>query len=43
VERTVLSKAHAQQRLAPDDIVKLKKSIVENDCNGLIEFLEPQW
>lgn len=42
VERMMLAKAHAKQRLASDDIVKLKKSIVENDCNGLIEFIEPQ-
>jgi hypothetical protein len=41
LERTVLAKSHARQALGQDDIVQLKRSIIENDCNGLIDFLEP--
>jgi len=41
VERTFRMKAHAKQPLGTDDIVELKKAIVENDSAGLIEFLEP--
>ncbi len=42
VERTILAKAHVRRKLDSGDVVSLKKSIVENDCNGLIEFIEPQ-
>jgi len=42
LERAVLAKSHARQTLNTDDIVRLKKAIVENDCNGLIDFLEPR-
>ena len=34
------TREHARQCLAPDDLVKLKKQLVESDCNGLIEFVE---
>jgi hypothetical protein len=42
LERVVLAKSHARQCLKPEDIVALKKSIIEDDCNGLIDFLEPR-
>jgi len=41
-ETLLKTKEHARQCLAPDDLVKLKKQLVENDCNGLIEFVESQ-
>lgn len=31
---------HRKHALGADDVVKLKKQLVENDCNGLIEFIE---
>jgi len=40
IETLLKTKEHARQCLAPDDLVKLKKQLVENDCNGLIEFVE---
>ncbi len=40
VESLFKSKEHAKERLSAPDLVKLKKQLVENDCNGLIEFIE---
>jgi hypothetical protein len=34
------TKEHARQSITPSDLLKLKKQIVEADCNGLIEFLQ---
>jgi hypothetical protein len=40
IETLLKTREHARQCLAPDDLVKLKKQLVENDCNDLIEFIE---
>ena len=40
IETLLKTREHAHQRLIPDDLVKLKKQLVEKDCNGLIEFIE---
>jgi len=40
VETLLKTREHARQALQPDDLVNLKKQLVENDCNGLIEFIE---
>ena len=40
VERLVKTKQYQNNALAADDLVQLKKQIVENDCNGLIDFME---
>lgn len=40
VESLFKSREHAKHRLGAADLVKLKKQIVETDCNGLIEFVE---
>ena len=40
VESMLKSREHRKQKLVTADLVKLKKQLVENDCNGLIEFLE---
>lgn len=40
IETLLKTREHARQCLAADDLVKLKKQLVENDCNGLIEFIE---
>jgi len=40
VETLFKTREHARQCLEPDDLVKLKKQLVEKDCNGLIEFIE---
>ena len=40
VESLLKTKEHERAGLAPGDLLKLKKQIIENDCNGLIEFLE---
>jgi hypothetical protein len=40
IETLLKTREHARQCLAPDDLVKLKKQLVEKDCNGLIEFVE---
>jgi hypothetical protein len=36
IETLLKTREHARQCLAPDDLVKLKKQLVENDCNGLL-------
>jgi hypothetical protein len=40
IETLLKTREHSRQCLKPDDLVKLKKQLVENDCNGLIEFIE---
>ena len=40
VETLLKTREHSRQSLEPDDLVKLKKQLVEKDCNGLIEFIE---
>jgi hypothetical protein len=40
VETLLKTREHARQSLEPDDLVQLKKQLVEKDCNGLIEFIE---
>lgn len=35
------AKEHAGQKIVADDLVELKKQLVEKDCNGLIEFIQP--
>jgi len=40
IETLLKTREHARQCLAPEDLVRLKKQLVENDCNGLIEFIE---
>src|SRR5262249_42743202 len=42
VETLLKTREHARQALQPNDLVKLKKQLVENDCNGLIEFIESE-
>jgi hypothetical protein len=40
IETLLKTREHSRQALEPADLVKLKKQLVENDCNGLIEFIE---
>ena len=40
VETMLKTEEHAGQKITPDDLVKLKKQLVEADCNGLIEFVQ---
>src|SRR5215831_1620244 len=40
IETLLKTREHSRQALQPDDLVQLKKQLVENDCNGLIEFIE---
>jgi hypothetical protein len=40
IETLLKTREHSRQCLRADDLVKLKKQLVENDCNGLIEFIE---
>lgn len=40
VETMLKTKEHAGQKITPDDLVKLKKQLVEADCSGLIEFVQ---
>ena len=40
IETLLKTREHARQCLIPDDLVRLKKQLVEKDCNGLIEFIE---
>ena len=34
------TKEHTRQPIVQDDLAKLKKELVEGDCNGLIEFID---
>ena len=40
VESEVKTKQHRKEPLVAEDLAKIKKELVENDTNGLIEFLE---
>src|SRR5215475_12067353 len=40
IETLLKTREHAKQCLEADDLVRLKKQLVEKDCNGLIEFIE---
>jgi len=40
VEGVVKTKQHRKEPLVAPDLAKIKKELVENDTNGLIEFLE---
>ena len=40
IESLLKTKEYHQQALVDDDLASLKKSLVENECNGLIEFIE---
>lgn len=42
IESLLKQKEHARAPLAAEDLAKLKKELVENDCSGLIEFMEPR-
>jgi len=42
VESLLKEKEHLRQPISTDDLVRVKKELVENDCNGLIEFIEPR-
>ena len=39
-ETMLKTKEHARERILADDLVRLKKQLVERDCSGLIEFIE---
>jgi len=40
VETMLKTKEHACQKILSDDLLRLKKQLVEQDCSGLIEFIE---
>ncbi len=40
LESVVKTKQHRKEPLQADDLARIKKELVENDTNGLIEFLE---
>ena len=40
VETMFKTKEHARTKIVSDDVVRLKKQLVEQDCSGLIEFIE---
>jgi hypothetical protein len=40
VESMLKIKEHTEQEIVPDDLVRMKKQLVEQDCNGLIEFIQ---
>ena len=40
VESLLKTRQHRQQPLTRDDLVRLKKQLIERDANGLIEFIE---
>lgn len=42
VESLLKLKQHRRERLVAADLVTLKKQLVENECQGLIEFIEPR-
>ncbi len=42
VEALAKTAAHRKQPLTPDGLARMKKELVEKDCNGLIEFIEPR-
>jgi hypothetical protein len=40
IESLLKTKEHKKEKLVAEDLVILKKQLVEKDCNGLIEFIE---
>ncbi|MCE5230658.1 AAA family ATPase [bacterium] len=40
VESMLKVREHEKKKIAPEDLVALKKQLVEEDCQGLIEFIE---
>ncbi|HWP46078.1 MAG TPA: ATP-binding protein [Candidatus Limnocylindrales bacterium] len=42
IESLLKTKEYQKQKLISEDLVELKKQLVEKDCNGLIEFIESQ-
>src|SRR5262244_510005 len=40
IETLLRTREYSRQALQPNDLIKLKKQLVENECNGLIEFIE---
>jgi SpoVK/Ycf46/Vps4 family AAA+-type ATPase len=40
VETMLKTKEHGKTKIVSDDLVRLKKQLVEQDCSGLIEFIE---
>jgi hypothetical protein len=40
IEALLKTREHSRVSLESADVVKLKKQLVESDCNGLIEFIE---
>jgi hypothetical protein len=42
VERMLRMAEHTNKPLQPTDLAELKKDMVENDCGGLIEFIQPR-
>ena len=40
IESLLKIKEHKKEKIVADDLSKLKKQLVEKDCNGLIEFIE---
>jgi hypothetical protein len=41
-ENLLKLKEYKKEKLLPDDLVALKKTLVETECNDLIEFIEPR-
>ncbi len=42
IEGLLKTKEYCKEPLRDSDLVALKKELVERDCNGLIEFIEPE-
>jgi ATPase family associated with various cellular activities (AAA) len=40
VETMLKTKEHGREKIRSGDLIKLKKQLVEEDCNGLIEFMQ---
>jgi hypothetical protein len=40
VESMLKIKEHAKQKIVPGDLAQMKKQLLEQDCNGLIEFIQ---
>lgn len=41
VESMLRSRQHQQQAIGDDDLAAVKKQLVERDCGGLIDFIDP--
>ena len=39
-ETMLKTKEHAKEKIVPEDLVRLKKQLVEQDCSDLIEFVQ---